>query len=121
MKSFLTPSKDEVSDKRSRAPSWALWRTPSPVFRSLFVCLLVHWDACRTGSLHKKPTGFLTNAPWIADLLCDMKERPHVHVTLEGKVADYRPGASQKTVWYTSLAAEYSEGMCNKLATDFQA
>ena len=81
---------------------------------------LVHWDACRTGSLHKKPTGFLTNAPWITDLPCDMKERPHVHVPLEGKVVDYRPGASQKTVWYTSLAAEYSEGMCNKLARDFE-
>ena len=81
---------------------------------------LVRWDACRTDSPHKKPTGILTNAPWIVDLLCDMKERPHVHVPLEGKVVDYRPGASQELVWYTSLAAEYTEGMCNKLAKDFE-
>lgn len=59
---------------------------------------LIRPDACRTGSLHKKPTGSLTNAPWITDLPRDMKERPHVHVPLEGKVVDYRPEASQKTV-----------------------
>ena len=59
---------------------------------------LIRRDACRAGSLRKKPTGFLTNAPWITDLPRDMKERPYVHVPLEGKVVDHRPEASQKTV-----------------------
>ena len=81
---------------------------------------LVRWDACMTGSPHKKPTGILTNAPWIVDLLCDMKERPHVHVPLEGKVVDCRPGASQRLVWYASLGAEFTEGMCNKFARDYE-
>ena len=80
----------------------------------------VRWDACMSGSLHKKPTGFLTNAPWIVDVVCDRATRPHNHVPLEGLVTDYRPGAVEDTVWYTSLAAEYSEGMCNKLAKDFR-
>ena len=85
------------------------------------VARLMRWDACMTGSPHKKPTGFLTNAPWVVDPPCGMKERPHVRVPLEGKVADYRPGASQKLVWYTSLAAEHMEGMCNKLARGFES
>ena len=59
---------------------------------------LIHRDASRTGSLRKKPTGLLTNAPCITDLPRDMKERLHVHVPLEGKVVDHRPGASWKTV-----------------------
>jgi len=59
---------------------------------------LIHGEACPTGSLRKKPTGFLTNAPWITDLPRDMKERPHVHAPLEGKVVDHCPEASQKTV-----------------------
>ena len=59
---------------------------------------LVRWDACMTGSQHKKSTGFLTNAPWIVDLLCDKLSNPHVHVPLEGKVTDYRPGASQDLI-----------------------
>ena len=50
-----------------------------------------------------------------------METRPHVHVPLEGKVIDYRPGADQDRIWYTSLAAEYTEGTCNKLAKDFES
>ena len=69
-----------------------------------------------------KPTGVSTNAPWIQDVLCDMPTRPHRHVTLKGLVRDVRPGHVRNSqVWYTSLAAEYLEGMCNKLATDFEA
>ena len=81
---------------------------------------MVRWDVCRVGSPHKKPTGILTNAPWIQDLPCDMETRPHVHVPLVGLVEDYRPSAVREKVWYTFLAAEYPEGMCNKLAKDFQ-
>ena len=91
---------------------------------------LVRCDACMTGSLHKKSTGFLTNAPWIVDWLCDMETRPHVHVPLEGKVMVHKGGADQvhklakhteDLIWYTSLAAEYTEGMCNKLAKGFES
>ena len=80
----------------------------------------VRWDACMSGSRHKKPTGFLTNAPWIQDVLCDRIRFPHEHVPLEGRVKDYRPGAETEEVWYTSLAAEYCEGLCNKMAKDYQ-
>ena len=80
----------------------------------------VRWDACMSGSRHKKSTGFLTNAPWIQDVICDRIRFPHIHVPLEGRVRDYRPGAETEEVWYTSLAAEYCEGLCNKLARDFQ-
>ena len=77
------------------------------------------WDACMSGSLRKKPTGFLTNRPWITDVVGDMATRPHTHVPLEGLVTDDRPGSSEDTVWYTSLAA-YTKGMCNKLVRDLQ-
>ena len=80
----------------------------------------VRGDACMSGSLHKKPTGFLASCPWITDVVCDMATRPHTHVPLEGLVTDYQPGSSEDTVWYTSLAAKYTEGMCNKLARDLQ-
>ena len=55
---------------------------------------LARGDARRTGSLHREPTGFMTDAPRITDLPCDLKERPHVHVPLEGKVIGYCSGAS---------------------------
>ena len=55
---------------------------------------LVRGDACGRGSLHRKPAGFMTNAPWITDLPCDLRERPHVHVPLEGKVFGCCSGAS---------------------------
>ena len=81
----------------------------------------VHWDACMSGSLHKKPTGILTNAPWLQDVICDKVLFPHHHVPLEGRVTDYRPNPEAEHIWYTNLAAGYTEGMCNKMARDFQS
>jgi hypothetical protein len=77
----------------------------------------VRIDQCRFGSEHFKPTGFLTNAPWIKDVLCDMTQRPHRHVPLIGLVKDYR-GQHSKTVFYTALAAEYPEALCTHLVKE---
>jgi len=68
---------------------------------------------CMAGSLHKKETGILTNAPWLADLLCDMTTRPHHHVPLVGMVEDLQKGGR---VFFTELAAEYPQGLCDSWA-----
>jgi hypothetical protein len=67
------------------------------------------------GAAHKKDTAILTNAPWITDVLCDNAVRPHHHVPLIGLVADLR-SADEEQVFYTELAAEYPEGLCNRWA-----
>jgi hypothetical protein len=79
---------------------------------------LVRVHQCMAGSMHKKETGVLTNAPWLADLLCDNESRPHHHVPLIGVVEDFREKSS-KQVFYTELAAEYPEGLCSLWAKDF--
>jgi hypothetical protein len=73
---------------------------------------LVRVHQCRGGSLHKKETGILTNAPWIVDMICDIEVRPHHHVPLVGLVEDFRSKDAGR-VFYTELAAEYPEGLCN--------
>ena len=73
---------------------------------------------CMLGSSHKKATGVLTNAPWIEDVICDSSVRPHHHVPLMGLVEDFRTKDGGK-VWYTELAAEYPEGLCNRWAKEF--
>ena len=68
---------------------------------------------CAAGSQHAKPTGVLTNAPWILDLPCDMATRPHHHVPLRGLVEGFRlDGIVGHKVFYTELAAEYPAGLC---------
>jgi hypothetical protein len=79
---------------------------------------LVRIHQCMAGSAHKKETGVLTNAPWLADLLCDSDSRPHHHVPLIGLVEDFR-GEDSKQVFYTELAAEYPEGLCSLWAKGF--
>jgi hypothetical protein len=79
---------------------------------------LVRVHQCMAGSMHKKETGVLTNAPWLADLLCDINSRPHHHVPLIGLVEDFREEDS-KQVFYTELASEYPEGLCNLWAESF--
>ena len=79
---------------------------------------LVRIDQCRMGSAHFKPTGILTNAPWITDRLCDKDDRPHHHVPLVGFVQDFR-SSSVEECFYTELAAEYPEGLCNEWAQGF--
>jgi hypothetical protein len=78
----------------------------------------VRLHQCMVGSAHKKETGVLTNAPWIVDLLCDAEERPHHHVPLIGLVEDFREEIATR-VFYTELAAEYPEGLCNLWASGF--
>ena len=79
---------------------------------------MVRLHQCMVGSMHKKETGILTNAPWLVDVLCDEAERPHHHVPLMGIVKDYRE-TDTKRVFYTELAAEYPEGLCNMWAECF--
>lgn len=74
---------------------------------------MVYLDQCAYGGQHKKPTGILTNAPWLFEGDTCGKARPHDHVPLEGKVWSYKAG---KWVWYTSEAAEYPAGLCEAWA-----
>ena len=74
---------------------------------------LVYLDQCAYGSQHMKPTGVLTNAPWLFEGDTCAKARPHDHVVLEGKVWSYK---SEAWVWYTSEAAEYPAGLCEAWA-----
>jgi hypothetical protein len=76
---------------------------------------LVRVHQCMAGSNHKKETGILTNAPWLKDMICDIEVRPHHHVPLMGLVEDFRGDGGK--VFYTELAAEYPEGLCNEWAT----
>jgi len=81
-------------------------------------------DQCTAGSPHFKPTGILTNAPWIKERLCNMKEVPHHHVPLVGLVQDYRTHEAElagEKCFYTALAAEYPEGLCKAWAQDFRS
>ena len=89
----------------------------SPEFKPL---RLARWDAFRTARCTRSRQVPWRMPLWIDDLLCDLKKRPHMHAPLESKVVGGRPGASQKLVWYTSLAAEFTEGMCNKFARDYE-
>ena len=74
---------------------------------------------CMAGSIHRKETGVLTNAPWIGDLLCDIERRPHHHVPLIGVVKDFRE-VEGRSAFYTELASEYPEGLCNLWAKGFR-
>ena len=67
-------------------------------------------DMCAYGAPFKKPTGFLTNAPWVwtAAKRCE-DAPPHTHQTLEGRVWSFK---ENKEVWLTSEAAEYHSGFC---------
>ena len=77
---------------------------------------LLRVDQCAFGSPHKKPTGIVTNAPFLSEGLCDIQTRPHRHVPLIGFVKDFRwEGATD--CFYTELAAEYPEGLCNAWAS----
>jgi hypothetical protein len=60
-----------------------------------------------------KPTGILTNAPWLYELRLCKDGPPQDHTTLEGKVWSYKENQS---VWYTSEAAEYPAGLCEDWA-----
>ena len=73
-------------------------------------------DQCAYGSEYLKPTRLLGEAPWLSSLRkCCKDVAPHTHVTLQGKVLDYRTSPPE-LVWRTSLAAEYPEGLCSAWA-----
>jgi len=81
-------------------------------------------DQCTGGSLHLKPTGVLTNAPWLVERRCDPATRPHHHVPLMGLVKDLRTDDLEDSMtqcFYTELAAEYPEGLCGIWAQGFRS
>ena len=77
---------------------------------------LVIVDMCAYGAPFKKPTGILSNAPWIFNSVkrCE-NAPPHTHEVLEGRTWSYKEG---KEVWLTSEAAEYHSGFCETLAEE---
>ena len=78
-----------------------------------FVC----GDQCCFGGPYRKPTAWLTNAPWLAVLerRCPGSPTHPAHSPLVGRVT--RPDGS--TCWLTECAAEYPEGLCNALAAAY--
>lgn len=75
---------------------------------------LIRVDQCAYGGPYHKPTGVLTNAPWLDKGLVCGEAPPHQHTVLEGRVWSYKVN---KEVWLTSEAAEYPTGMCEDWAT----
>ena len=71
-------------------------------------------DQCCFGGTYRKPTGWLTNAPFLKVLSQTCPGVPlHVkHPSLEGRVI----GPDGVEVWLTELAAEYPQGLCESLA-----
>ena len=69
-------------------------------------------DQCAYGASSRKPTGILTNAPWmlLVNKTCG-QARWHNHTVLKGKALDYRCDPPL-VVWRSSLAAEYPTGLC---------
>ena len=75
---------------------------------------LVVIDQCAFGSEFKKPTGVLTNSPWIVKRARRCEDLPpHKHTPLVGRIWSYKVN---KEVWRTSEAAEYPHGLCNEWA-----
>ena len=75
---------------------------------------LVRLDQCAFGCRFMKPTGILTNAPWLWDPSAARRcegALPHSHEVLAGRAWDYRVVPPEE-VWLTSLAAEYPAAMC---------
>ena len=74
---------------------------------------LLRLDQCAYGGPYCKPTGVLTNAPWLGKGLMCKDAPPHEHTVLEGRVWSYKVN---KEVWMTSEAAEYPTGLCEDWA-----
>ena len=73
----------------------------------------IRLDQCAYGGPYKKPTGVLTNCPWLGQGRSCKDAPPHLHTTLQGKVWSYKV---ERTVWFTSEAAEYPTGLCEAWA-----
>ena len=72
-------------------------------------------DQCVLGGFYTKPTGWLSNAPWMK-VVCRRCPPEHPkHPPLVGFAETF----DGKKVWMTELAAEYSEGLCDALAAAY--
>jgi len=72
---------------------------------------LLHLDQCAYGGPYHKPTGVLTNAPWLDEGLLRGGAPPNT--VLEGRVWSYKVN---KEARLTSEAAEYPTGLCEDWA-----
>ena len=75
---------------------------------------------CAYGAETQKPTGILTNAPWMEGVVkhcTDVREHYHRPGGLTGKVWDPR---TNEMIWRTSRAAEYPAGLCMAWAKSLQ-
>ena len=73
---------------------------------------LVLLHQCCYGAQTLKPTGMLTTAPWMKTVrgLChEVRAHRHLKKGLAGRVWSY---LEEKTVWRSSLSAEYPCGLC---------
>lgn len=79
--------------------------------------MLTRLDQCAYGGPHHKPTGLLHNAPWLKKGKRCSEAPAHKHTKLEGRVWSYK---QDQEVWFTSEAAEYPSGLCERWAADWQ-
>ena len=77
---------------------------------------LLEGDQCMFGGEYRKPTGWLTNSPHLSRIAVKCPGGPgHHHPPLEGMVRDFWG----EWVWRTALAAEYPQGLCEVLASEY--
>ena len=72
-------------------------------------------DQCALGGIYQKPTGWLSNAPWMNVVCrrCPPTHPKHPPLVGFGETFDGRK------VWMTELAAEYSEDLCDAIASAY--
>ena len=94
--------------------SYAWEHKPIASLRQLPGVRLLTCSQCMYGSEYKKDTKFLTNAPWMEDIMktCPGQPGHPVHPQLAGHYYD-RAG---KKCWVTELAAEYPQALCQTMA-----
>ena len=94
-----------------------LWQTPAYLrLRNLPGCRLVCGDQCCLGGRWQQPTGWLTNAGWLAAVVehrCPGCPAHPKHPLMRGFL---RHPETNEMVWATSLAAAYPPGLCQALA-----
>ena len=71
-------------------------------------------DQCIGGGPYKKPTRWLTNAPWLEVLAfrCPGQPEHSEHITLEG----FTEAEDGSRCWLTEQAPEYSSGLWDVIA-----
>ena len=93
-----------------------MWKfSPLVSLASLPGVSLLTGDQCALGGFYTKPTGWLSNAPWL-NVVCKRCPPEHPkHQPLMGFAETF----DGRQVWMTELAAEYSEGLCDALAAAY--